>query len=174
MTTAVLSDLHVGAVNKQSVATEPASLAAIADRLEGVDHVVLLGDVLEHLVDPAAALRGMHALLTPGGVVIASIPNVACWPARLALARGTFDYADFGIFDRTHLRFFTRRTARALAGEAGFRVEAELFAPVERAPGLLRRTLPLATDVVYKRLMRVWPELLAQQFVLRLRPAGGS
>ena len=47
VTTAVLSDLHVGAVNKRSVATEPASLAALAERLAGVEHVVLLGDVLE-------------------------------------------------------------------------------------------------------------------------------
>ena len=47
MTTAVLSDLHVGAVTKRSVATEPVSLAAMAERLRGVEHVVLLGDVFE-------------------------------------------------------------------------------------------------------------------------------
>jgi 2-polyprenyl-3-methyl-5-hydroxy-6-metoxy-1,4-benzoquinol methylase len=143
-------------------------------RIPGEYDVILLGDVLEHLVDPLAALRGTRALLAPGGVVIASIPNVASWPARLSLARGVFEYADFGIFDRTHLRFFTRRTARALAAEAGFEVEEERFAPVERPPGRLRRALPLATDVAYKSLMRVWPELLAQQFVLRLRPAPGG
>jgi hypothetical protein len=47
VTTAVLSDLHVGAVRKESVATAPGSLAAIRERLEGVEHVVLLGDVFE-------------------------------------------------------------------------------------------------------------------------------
>lgn len=140
-------------------------------RIPGEYDVVLLGDVLEHLVDPAAALRGMHPLLAPRGVVVTSIPNIASWPARLALARGAFDYADTGIFDRTHLRFFTRRTARELVEGAGFQVESERFAPVERNAGVLRRALPRVTDVAYKSAMRVWPELLAQQFVLRLRPA---
>jgi predicted phosphodiesterase len=47
VTTAVLSDLHVGAVTKHSVAARPRSLEALAERLTGVEHVVLLGDVLE-------------------------------------------------------------------------------------------------------------------------------
>jgi hypothetical protein len=45
--TAVISDLHVGAVNKRSLATEPRSLAVLTERLAGIDHLVLLGDVLE-------------------------------------------------------------------------------------------------------------------------------
>jgi hypothetical protein len=44
---AVLSDLHIGAVRKRSLAVEPAMLAALGERLDGIDHVVLLGDVLE-------------------------------------------------------------------------------------------------------------------------------
>jgi hypothetical protein len=47
VTTAVLSDLHVGAVSKRSVATASRSLEVMAERLAGVEHVVLLGDVLE-------------------------------------------------------------------------------------------------------------------------------
>ena len=140
-------------------------------RIPGQYDVVLLGDVLEHLVHPEPVLRAMRPLLADRGVAIASIPNIACWPARLALLRGEFDYAEYGIFDRTHLRFFTRRSARALVRAAGFQVESEGFTPVERPPGRLRRAMPIATDVAYKTLMRVWPELLAQQFVLRLRPA---
>jgi SAM-dependent methyltransferase len=132
---------------------------------------VLLGDVLEHLVDPWAALRFVRGRLAPGGVAVASIPNVAAWTVRLALARGSWAYTETGLLDRAHLRFFTRRTAHELVRGAGFAIERERFSPIEQPPGVLRRIAPLATDVAVKALLRAWPELMAQQFVLRLRPA---
>jgi 2-polyprenyl-3-methyl-5-hydroxy-6-metoxy-1,4-benzoquinol methylase len=145
----------------------PADRAAIP---AGFD-VVLLGDVLEHLVDPWAALSFVRGLLTPDGVVVTSIPNVAAWTVRLELARGSWRYTETGLLDRTHLRFFTRRTAHELVRGAGFEIERERFSPIEQPPGVLRRIAPLPTDVAVKALLRVWPELMAQQFVLRLRPS---
>jgi 2-polyprenyl-3-methyl-5-hydroxy-6-metoxy-1,4-benzoquinol methylase len=133
--------------------------------------VVLLGDVLEHLVDPWEALAFVRSLLAPGGVVVTSIPNVAAWTVRLSLLRGSFEYTDMGLLDRTHLRFFTRATAHELVRRAGYEIERETFTPIEQPPGILRRLLPRATDVAVKSVLRVWPELMAQQFVLRLRPA---
>jgi SAM-dependent methyltransferase len=145
--------------------------AAVGDGFE----VILLGDVLEHLVDPWSALRAMHDLLAPGGVVVTSIPNVAAWTVRAELLRGRFEYTEHGLLDRTHLRFFTRSTAHALVHGAGFAIERERFTPIEeRPPGILRRLLPRVTDVAVKALTRAVPGLLAQQFVLRLRPAGRS
>lgn len=134
--------------------------------------VVLLGDVLEHLADPWDALRFVRGRVGAGGVVVASIPNVAAWTVRLALARGAWQYTETGLLDRTHLRFFTRRTAHELVRGAGFAIERERFAPIEQAPGVLRRIAPRVTDVAVKALLRFWPELMAQQFVLRLRPGG--
>ena len=58
-----------------------------------------------------------------------SVPNIGHWTARRALLRGRFPYAAHGLFDRTHLRFFTRASARELAAAAGLRVRAERFAP---------------------------------------------
>lgn len=148
-------------------------IEAEADRAalpRGFD-VVLLGDVLEHLVDPWTTLRHVRDLLARGGVAVASIPNVAAWTVRLALLRGRFEYTEMGLLDRTHLRFFTRATAHQLVRGAGFTIERERFAPIEQPPGLARRVLPRATDVAVKSLLRVWPELMAQQFVLRLRPS---
>jgi 2-polyprenyl-3-methyl-5-hydroxy-6-metoxy-1,4-benzoquinol methylase len=132
--------------------------------------VVLLGDVLEHLIDPWDALRFVRGLLAPEGVVVTSIPNVAAWTVRLGLIRGSWEYTEIGLLDRTHLRFFTRRSAHELARGAGFAIERERFSPIEQAPGVLRRVAPLPTDVAVRALLRVWPELMAQQFVLRLRP----
>jgi methionine biosynthesis protein MetW len=135
----------------------------------GFDYV-LLGDVLEHLADPWSALRSVHELLAPGGVAVVSIPNVAAWPVRLGLLRGRFEYEDSGLLDRTHLRFFTRATAHELVRRTGFEIARERFAHLERRSGPLRRALPLATTLVDRVLVRLFPGLFAQQFVLRLRP----
>lgn len=139
-------------------------------QIDGSFDVVLLGDVLEHLVDPWEALRFIRSLLSERGFVVASIPNVAAWPVRFGLLRGAFGYTEFGLLDRTHLRFFTRATAHELVHQAGFEIERERFSPIEQAPGRMRRAFPLATDVAVKAALRVWPGLMAQQFVMRLRP----
>lgn len=82
----------------------------------------LLGDVLEHTREPLEVLRRLLAHLDDEGHVIVSLPNVAAWPIRVELARGHFRYADSGILDRTHLRFFTRDSAARLLEDAGLEV----------------------------------------------------
>jgi 2-polyprenyl-3-methyl-5-hydroxy-6-metoxy-1,4-benzoquinol methylase len=140
------------------------------ERLATEFDAILIGDVLEHLVDPWDTLRFVRSLLGPGGVVIASIPNVGAWTVRLGLLAGRFEYTETGLLDRTHLRFFTRRTAHELVRGAGFVVERESFTPIDDPPPVLRWAFP-AIGHVTKPLRHLWPELLAQQFVLRLRPA---
>ena len=90
--------------------------------LDGPYDRILFGDVLEHLVDPGAVLEGVRRLLGPSGRVLISIPNVANWRLRWSLLRGRFEYQDVGLCDRTHLRFYTYRTARALVEDAGYGV----------------------------------------------------
>ena len=84
---------------------------------------VIFADVLEHLVDPWAAVRQAREMLAPGGALVVSIPNVLHHAVVKDLLRGRFDYRDAGVLDRTHLRFFTAATARELVEQAGFRVE---------------------------------------------------
>jgi SAM-dependent methyltransferase len=68
-------------------------------------------DVLEHLVDPYSLLRAVQAKLTSRGVVVASIPNVRYYRAFVKFAvHGDWRYEDHGILDKTHLRFFTRKS----------------------------------------------------------------
>ena len=69
---------------------------------------VLLGDVLEHLHEPAQALANLYRVLKPGGKVIISIPNVLHISVVEHLLQGIWHYQDTGILDRTHLRFFTK------------------------------------------------------------------
>jgi SAM-dependent methyltransferase len=76
--------------------------------------VVLFLDVLEHLIDPVAALRSITPLLAPGGRVIASIPNVAHGALRLSLLGGTFEYRETGLLDRTHLHLYDAKAVADL------------------------------------------------------------
>ena len=80
---------------------------------------VIFADVLEHLVDPWRVLRRAAQLLAPGGVVVASIPNVQNLDVIRRLLRGRFDYRERGILDRGHLRFFTLHSIRELFAQAG-------------------------------------------------------
>lgn len=146
----------VGDVEDPGCRGELAALAPFA--------VVLCGDVLEHLRDPWSALRALAAL---GARVVLSVPNVAHWTGRRALARGRFPYAEHGLFDRTHLRFFTRASARELAEGAGLQVVAERFAP---APIPMQARLP-ALRALERAAVRVRPELFALQVVLSCEAA---
>jgi 2-polyprenyl-3-methyl-5-hydroxy-6-metoxy-1,4-benzoquinol methylase len=130
---------------------------------------VLCADVLEHLRDPWSTLAWLRTLLAPQGKAIISVPNIAHWTARRALIRGRFDYTGFGLFDRTHLRFFTRASAAELARRAGFAVQAERPVP---APLPLESRVP-ALGAVRDRCVRRCPEAFALQFVLVLTPQPG-
>jgi SAM-dependent methyltransferase len=84
---------------------------------------MILGDVLEHLRDPWAALRRLVVCLRPGAQVVASVPNIRFYGTSLPLVlRGRWDYTEAGILDWTHLRFFTRRSLRTLFEGAGLEV----------------------------------------------------
>ncbi len=97
----------------------------------GFFDVVLLGDVLEHLQDPATVLVLLRKYLKPGGYFVISVPNVANYAVRLELLRGRFRYTDYGIMDRSHVRFFTLDTLRELLESAGLEIET-----LEVTPGL--------------------------------------
>jgi 2-polyprenyl-3-methyl-5-hydroxy-6-metoxy-1,4-benzoquinol methylase len=85
---------------------------------------IFFNDVLEHMVDPAAALLATRRLLSPTGRVIASIPNVRHFSVWWPLVRyGDWPYADSGLLDRTHLKFFTRKTIVQLFQQTGWRIE---------------------------------------------------
>jgi 2-polyprenyl-3-methyl-5-hydroxy-6-metoxy-1,4-benzoquinol methylase len=102
-------------------------LAGDAEALEpdfgpGSFDAVVCGDVLEHMADPEAFLRKVRAWLAPGGVLVASVPNVRHHSVVSALVNGNWTYETAGLLDRTHLHFFTRRDAEELFSRAGFRV----------------------------------------------------
>jgi 2-polyprenyl-3-methyl-5-hydroxy-6-metoxy-1,4-benzoquinol methylase len=95
---------------------------------------IVFNDVLEHLVDPFAALLYTKELLRDEGVVVASIPNVRYFDNLWnLLVHQDWQYTDQGILDRTHLRFFTRRSILATFKDLGYSVECiEGINPLEK------------------------------------------
>ncbi|WP_342620308.1 class I SAM-dependent methyltransferase [Rhodoferax sp. GW822-FHT02A01] len=70
------------------------------------DHIIF-GDVLEHLYDPKRSLIEAVKCLKPAGTALICIPNVQHWSVFANLVSGTWPQDDAGIFDRTHIRWFT-------------------------------------------------------------------
>ena len=84
--------------------------------------VLILGDILEHLADPLTHLQRLIGFLAPGAQVLASIPNAQHWSMLRNLMAGEWPQTDDGLFDRTHLRWFTRKSIEAMFAEAGLHV----------------------------------------------------
>ena len=80
---------------------------------------VVFGDVLEHLIDPTAALKKVSRVLADDGVIVMSIPNVRFWQTVMMHANGRWQYEDAGIMDRTHLRFFCAPDMAQMVAGAG-------------------------------------------------------
>jgi 2-polyprenyl-3-methyl-5-hydroxy-6-metoxy-1,4-benzoquinol methylase len=99
---------------------------------------LIFSDVLEHVYDPRSVLENYLAFVKPGGRVFISVPNMVVWTNRLKLLFGRVTYDDTGVMDRTHIRFFTFKTARQLATATGCQVER-----VASTPYLVRAVLPL-------------------------------
>ncbi|WP_321474754.1 bifunctional glycosyltransferase/class I SAM-dependent methyltransferase [uncultured Paludibaculum sp.] len=131
------------------------------------DYVLLL-DVLEHLRDPERLLREATKALRPGGRIIVSVPNVANITVRLQLLAGRFDYAPRGILDSTHLRFYTRRTARRMMEDCGLKSVREKLTvmPVELALGLQPKSRVMrALNACLAVATRLMPGLLGYQIM---------
>jgi SAM-dependent methyltransferase len=156
---------------------------------------VILSDVLEHIVDPIAFLRGLLAMRGLAGATwIISVPNYAVWYNRVLTMLGRQGYGWSGLWDRTHVRFFTRDTIRDLLGYCGLSVVDSACTPslVQSTAPLLRRAfdrevsegnhLALTETGMYRlyrkvvepvesRVCGLWPELLGFQMVHAARAA---
>jgi 2-polyprenyl-3-methyl-5-hydroxy-6-metoxy-1,4-benzoquinol methylase len=112
-----IDEVHVGDLNQTT-------LTALVG--EQRFDLILLGDVLEHLVDPWTALAQARAMLSETGRIVTSLPNInhVSTLASLIFFR-RWPYRDRGIHDRTHLRFFTRKNLLELYAGAGLDIEEE-------------------------------------------------
>lgn len=107
--------------------------------------LILFADILEHVLNPSRVLTFFTSrYLKTHGRVIISLPNVAYWQVRLNLLFGRFDYEETGIMDRTHLHFYTRKTAQMLVESSGLKIEKIIFSGPSFLGPLLSRVPLLA------------------------------
>ncbi len=84
--------------------------------------VVVAADVLEHLYDPWTALQRMVPFIRPDGYLVVSLPHVGHAAVAACLVNGDFEYRDWGLLDRTHIRFFGLRNIEDLFARAGLKI----------------------------------------------------
>jgi 2-polyprenyl-3-methyl-5-hydroxy-6-metoxy-1,4-benzoquinol methylase len=114
-----MDDIIIGNIEDTDVFTE---LEEVLEDSE-ID-VLVFGDVLEHLLDPWNILAKFKQIMSPNGYCVACIPNISHWTILAGLIHGEWNYADSGLLDKTHLRFFTKKTMIELFQNTGWQVEA--------------------------------------------------
>jgi 2-polyprenyl-3-methyl-5-hydroxy-6-metoxy-1,4-benzoquinol methylase len=133
---------------------------------EGPFQTILCLDVLEHLVDPWLLVAQLHAGLSQGGVIVASLPNVRHYRVSGGLLfRNRWSLQDAGILDRTHLRFFVKDTMIELLTHSGLTLE-EITAPL---PERRQRLVKLFRQLTRGRL----DSLISVRYIVRVRRTDG-
>lgn len=84
--------------------------------------VVVAADVLEHLYDPWKSLQRMVPLINDKGYIVISLPHVGHAAVASCLINGNFDYRDWGLLDRTHIRFFGLKNIENLFAQANLKI----------------------------------------------------
>ncbi len=138
--------------------------------LKGYDAVVL-GDVLEHLVAPETVLQKLAAFQGSNAVFMISVPNIANLWVRLNLLFGRFDYTDRGILDKTHLRFFTRKTLITMLKNTGLEIVSIQVTPIplELVSKFFVSIPGKFLHAAFARLTSLFPTLLGYQFIVEAR-----
>jgi O-antigen biosynthesis protein len=149
---------------------------------EGIPHgsidTVVAADVLEHMYDPWHTLVNLKPYLSKDAQLIISIPNTRHINLIARLADGgLWSYAERGLLDITHIRFFTLKEMAAMLEQTGYRLEAvrhfidpsfqEFYEAAKDKPEINIRVGRLALEGVSKQDLT---ELCTWQFFMRARP----
>ena len=89
---------------------------------EGQFEVVVAADVLEHVYEPLSVLTAMKDFLTEDGYIVISLPHIGHSAIHACLLQEDFEYRDWGLLDRTHIRFFGIKNIQALFEKAGLKI----------------------------------------------------
>jgi 2-polyprenyl-3-methyl-5-hydroxy-6-metoxy-1,4-benzoquinol methylase len=121
---------------------------------------IILGDIVEHLVNPWRVIKELSKFLSKKGFLIASIPNIRHWRVLKDLILfDKWEYQKAGILDKGHLRFFTEKTILAMFNQNGFTVKS--IRPVRsKKTGL--KLLNLLTFDIFKKFL-TWQYLIKTQ-----------
>ncbi len=141
--------------------------------------VVFMSQVIEHLADPASMLVKIRDWLAGDGVLVISTCNIAHWKCRFRLLAGKWEYEEYGIMDRDHLRFFTLYSFADLLEESGYTIQDLGFSfqdicPIKMlfdfrllAPSDILRLVPFVGGRLRNAYTHAARNFIATQFVYR-------
>lgn len=144
--------------------------------------VVFMSQVIEHIAAPQDLLTRIRDWIMPGGCLVVSTCNVAHWRIRLNVMLERWEYTDYGILDRTHLRFFTVHSFRRLLQECGFNIVDEGYSFEDicpfrllidkrvLAPTDLLRLIPFVGLGLREKYIYRFKNLIATQFAFKAIP----
>ena len=85
--------------------------------------LVICNDVIEHMADCDDFLDSIQKKMTPAGYLMGSVPNVRYYRNLWSLVvQKDWKYEDWGILDRTHQRFFTKKSLNRTLCDHGFQI----------------------------------------------------
>ena len=88
----------------------------------GTFDVLVAADVFEHLYWPQQSLAALKPFISKDGYLIVSLPHVGNNAVVASILNGNFDYRDWGLLDKTHIRFFCLKNMQDLFENAGYKI----------------------------------------------------
>ncbi|HNB26553.1 MAG TPA: class I SAM-dependent methyltransferase [Alphaproteobacteria bacterium] len=128
----VLDQLAIHARSVHALDLNRADWDAVLSAAEGRFDAVIAADVLEHLYDPWSTMTRMKGLLNEAGAIILSVPHAGHCVLAACLMDEDFDYREWGLLDRSHIRFFGLKNVQELHRANGLEIEDAGF--VVRTP----------------------------------------
>jgi 2-polyprenyl-3-methyl-5-hydroxy-6-metoxy-1,4-benzoquinol methylase len=133
---------------------------------------VICSHVLEHIVYPEKLLRDIYSVLKPGGFLIVALPNIMHYKSRLKLLAGKFDYQEAGIWDNTHVKWYTFVSAKKLLIEYGFLIELATVTGELPFNRLFSKILPLPIRKgIFNLLTKISKGFFGYQLLLKAKKA---
>ena len=97
------------------------ALDRLTDIADNQYDLVTMNDVLEHMINPELFLQKLRSKLAKKGEIFAVVPNIRYYKAlNHILYDKDFKYEKEGIFDQTHLRFFTKKSILRMFLDCGY------------------------------------------------------
>ncbi len=134
--------------------------------------VIFASAIIEHLVNPSLTIKLLNKSLKSNGFWIITLPNIAHWSARLLILSGNFEYQESGIFDKTHLHFYTFKSAyEFLIQDCNLNIISFDY-ELTKIPILNRffSLLPIYGPWTQSLICRRFPNFFAYQFIFKGQP----
>lgn len=155
---------------------EVVDLNSFTDHVRYAQHgfdCIVFGDVLEHLYSPHQVLKDFIPLLGPNGSLVVSLPNIAHGSIIIQMMANMFEYMDYGVLDRTHLRFYTYKSIAKMFAELGLAI-GKSARVIWDLPGLhhFRPTDLVNADVLAS--IATNPHSYVLQYIAEIKPSKNS